>query len=56
VILKKLNEADRALLALYFEDFDYRQMAEITGLSENHIAVKMGRIRSKLKTILNPTK
>jgi len=56
VILKKLNEADRALLALYFEDFDYREMAEITGLSENHIAVKMGRIRLKLKKTLNPAK
>lgn len=55
-ILKTLNEADRALLALYFEDFDYREMAEITGLSENHIAVKMGRIRSKLKKTLNPGK
>ncbi|SDG29609.1 RNA polymerase sigma-70 factor, ECF subfamily [Dyadobacter soli] len=55
-ILKTLNEADRALLALYFEDFDYREMAEITGLSENHIAVKMGRIRSKLKKTLNPAK
>ncbi|MCE7043026.1 RNA polymerase sigma factor [Dyadobacter sp. CY312] len=56
VILKKLNEADRALLALYFEDFDYHEMAEITGLSENHIAVKMGRIRSRLRKIINPAK
>ncbi|MDQ1085513.1 RNA polymerase sigma factor [Siphonobacter sp. SORGH_AS_1065] len=56
VILKTLNEGDRALLALYFEDFDYREMAEITGLSENHIAVKMGRIRSRLKKTLNPAK
>jgi len=56
VILKKLNEADRALLALYFEDFDYREIAEITGLSENLIAVKMGRIRSRLKKIINPAK
>ena len=56
MILKKLNEADRALLALYFEDFDYREMAEITGLTENHVAVKMGRIRSRLKKIINPEK
>lgn len=56
MILKELNEADRALLALYFEDFDYREMAEITGLSENHVAVKMGRIRSRLKKTLNPAK
>jgi RNA polymerase sigma factor (sigma-70 family) len=56
ITLKKLNEADRALIALYFEDFDYREMAEITGLSENHIAVKMGRIRSRLKKTLNPAK
>ncbi|MCF2443219.1 sigma-70 family RNA polymerase sigma factor [Dyadobacter sp. CY345] len=56
MILKKLNEAERALLALYFEDFDYREIAEITGLSENLVAVKMGRIRSRLKKIINPTK
>ena len=31
--LKQLNDADKALMALYLDDFSYREMAEITGIS-----------------------
>jgi DNA-directed RNA polymerase specialized sigma24 family protein len=32
----------------------YKEIAEITGLSENHIAVKMKRIRNKLFECITP--
>lgn len=50
--IKKLNEGDSAIIILYLEDLSYKQIAEITGLSENHIAVKMKRIRKKIFTCM----
>ena len=49
-----LNEADTSLIVLYLDDLPYREIAVITGLSENHIAVKMRRIRKKLFECIKP--
>lgn len=46
--IKKLNDADKALITLYLEELPYSEIAGITGLTENHIAVKLKRIKSKL--------
>lgn len=43
-----LKEADKSLVLLYLEDLNYNEMAEITGITENHVAVKMSRIKEKL--------
>jgi len=43
-----LNESDRAIIILYLEELPYKEIAVITGLTENHIAVKMKRIRKML--------
>lgn len=51
--LKLLEDSEKALIALYFEELSYQQMAEITGLNENHIGVKLNRIKTKIKKILN---
>jgi RNA polymerase sigma-70 factor (ECF subfamily) len=47
-----LHEPDKALILLYLDDLSYADMAEITGLTENHIGVKLSRIKSKLKNLL----
>ncbi|GAB2532538.1 RNA polymerase sigma factor [Rufibacter soli] len=52
--IQKLNESDRSLVLLYLEDLPYKEIASVTGLSENHVAVKMKRIREKLFTCLSP--
>ena len=49
-----LNESDTSIIVLFLEDISYKQIAEITGLTENHIAVKMKRIRKKLFDCINP--
>ena len=49
-----LNESDTSIIVLYLEDLSYKQIAEVTGLTENHIAVKMKRIRKKLFECINP--
>ena len=51
--VKKLNEEDKAIVALYLEGLAYREISDIIGLSENHIAVKIKRIKSKLFNCIN---
>ncbi len=51
--LKELNEADKAIVALYLEGIAYKEISIILGLSENHVAVKIKRIKSKLLNCVN---
>jgi len=51
--VKKLNEGDKAIVALYLEGLVYREISSILGLSENHVAVKIKRIKSKLFNCIN---
>lgn len=50
--IAQLNEAEKALILLYLDDLSYADIADITGLTENHVGVKINRIKSKLKTLL----
>ena len=50
----QLNESDTSIIVLYLEDVSYKDIAAITGLTENHIAVKMKRIRKKLLECMKP--
>jgi len=43
-----LNDIDKSIIILYLEELPYKEIAAITGLSENHVAVKMKRIRARL--------
>lgn len=52
--ISTLNESDTYLIVLYLDDLSYKEIASITGLSENHIAVKMKRIRKKLFECIEP--
>ncbi len=51
--VKELNEADKAIVALYLEGIAYKEISSILGLTENHIAVKVKRIKSKLLNCIN---
>ncbi|EOR92692.1 RNA polymerase ECF-type sigma factor [Arcticibacter svalbardensis MN12-7] len=50
--LKQLDDSEKALITLYLEDFSYQQIAEIVGISENNIGVKLSRIRNKIQKLL----
>lgn len=50
----QLNDIDKALVFLYLEDKNYKEISETLGISEVNARVKMNRIKTKLKTILNP--
>lgn len=44
-----LSKIDKALVMLYLEDYPYQEIGEILGISANHVAVKMNRIKTRLK-------
>lgn len=52
--VKGLNDVDKALVFLYLEDKNYREISETLGISEVNARVKMNRIKGKLRKILNP--
>ncbi|KQX00867.1 RNA polymerase sigma factor [Flavobacterium sp. Root420] len=51
--IRQLSDDERALIGLYLDDFSYVEIAEIIGISENNIGVRLNRIKKKLKVILN---
>lgn len=50
--ITQLDFSDRAIIILFLEDMAYKEIAEIIGISENYVAVKIKRIKAKLATCL----
>ena len=50
----QLNDIEKALVFLYLEDKNYKEISETMGISEGNARVKMNRVKNKLRTILNP--
>ena len=48
-----LSDIEKAIIILYLEDFNYKEIAEIIGISENYAGVKINRIKTQLIKILN---
>ncbi len=49
-----LSAAEKAIMALYLDDYRYEEIANITGMSTNHVGVKLHRIKERLTHQLNP--
>ncbi len=47
--IAELKEFDKAIMLLYLEEKDYKEIAEIIGYSETNVATKISRIKLKLK-------
>lgn len=52
VAISQLNEIEKAIVMLYLEERDNEDIAEIIGVSQNNVRVKMTRIRNKLKELV----
>jgi len=50
--LKQLDDGDKAIITLYLEDLSYQQIADIIGISENYVGVKLNRIKIKIQNLL----
>ena len=50
--MDRLSLTDKTLLSLYLEDVSYREMADIVGISEKNVSVKLVRIKKKLNAFI----
>lgn len=46
--IRRLSEAEAALVLLYLDGLSYRQMAEVLGVSEGNVGVKLNRAKKAL--------
>ena len=49
--IEELSAIEKAIIMLFFEDYKYRDIGMMLGISENNVGVKISRIKEKLKTI-----
>ncbi len=47
--MEALSEVDKAILVLFLEDYSYEEIGELLGITANNVAVKMNRIKTKLR-------
>ncbi len=48
--IEDLSKIDKALILLYLDEISYTEIGKIMGISENNVAVKINRIKAKLKS------
>jgi len=44
-VINKLSAIDKAMITLYLDEFSYKEIAEIVGISESNTGVKINRIK-----------
>ncbi|GLR17349.1 RNA polymerase sigma factor [Portibacter lacus] len=47
-LIKQLNEVDRMLMTLHLDGYKNQEIAEITGMTSNHINVKIHRLKATI--------
>lgn len=52
-LIRQLKTIERAVVLLYLEEKSYKEISEITGLSINNVAIKLMRVKEKLKKMSN---
>ncbi|MCC8154953.1 MAG: sigma-70 family RNA polymerase sigma factor [Tannerellaceae bacterium] len=52
-LINNLSSIEKALILLWLEEKSYQEIAEITGVSKGNVAVKLNRIKEKLKNMSN---
>ena len=51
--LDSLSRVEKSCALLLLDDYSYEEMAQITGLTTDHLRVKMFRVREKLRALLH---
>lgn len=51
--IAKLPSMDAALVLLHLEELSYREMADVLGISESHVGVKLNRVKKVLNTLMS---
>lgn len=50
--IEKLSEVEKAIIMLYLEEKTYDEIAEIIGISNSNVGVRLNRIKQKLEKII----
>ena len=50
--VSKLTGIEKSIILLYLEDKKYEEIAEIVGITQNYVRVKMNRVKLKLKKLM----
>jgi RNA polymerase sigma-70 factor (ECF subfamily) len=50
--VSQLTGVEKSIILLYLENKKYEEIAEITGITQNYVRVKMNRIKKKLKKLM----
>ncbi len=50
--IHQLPKADAALVLLYLDELSYREMADVLGISENNVGVKLNRAKKALNELM----
>jgi RNA polymerase sigma-70 factor, ECF subfamily len=50
--IRSLPKLDAALVLLYLDDLSYREMAEVLGISEGNVGVKLNRAKKQLAELM----
>jgi RNA polymerase sigma-70 factor (ECF subfamily) len=53
-VIQRLDDLNRALVLLYLDGYNYRETAEVLGISETNVATKLNRIREWLREFATP--
>ena len=48
ILIKKLNEVDRMLMTLHLDGYKNQEIAEISGMTANHVNVKIYRLKNSI--------
>lgn len=51
--INQLPKTDAALVLLYLDELSYREMAEVLGISESNVGVKLNRAKKALNQLMN---
>jgi RNA polymerase sigma-70 factor (ECF subfamily) len=49
IFIDQLNEFDKAIILLHLEDYNYKEISNIIGITETNVGSKINRIKNKLK-------
>ncbi|CAD7702953.1 unnamed protein product [Ostreobium quekettii] len=53
VAIRRLPKADAALVLLYLDELSYREIADVLGISESNVGVKLNRAKKALAGLMN---
>lgn len=50
--IRRLSETDRAIISMHLDGYDNTEVSDLIGISVNHVAVKLHRIKQQLANFL----